>query len=103
MLTSDQASYYNAEVKHCAECLYTLAGVVNSKRELTNTWDMTGNYSGYDVDYMRKLADDAQNMMLLLFVPKNKVRKMLRDAAQRVTAEAAVKRGYMVDPMLFEN
>lgn len=92
MTIEDRSYFYEAEVKHCAELLYTLAGV-NLLKEETTLSDMRGNFSGYDESSIKETVLYAFNFYGR---DRRKMRSYLRQQAARLTAEAAANRGYLI-------
>lgn len=96
MTVEDRSYFYKAEVKHCAELLYTMAKV-NKPSERTTFSDMRGNFSGYDEEVCQNVANFGAGVYFGFGKNYKKlVRKFLREQAARLTAEAAAIRGYLV-------
>lgn len=98
MTNQDRAYLYNAEVKHVAECLYTIADVCVAKDEITTFSDLSGNFSGYDEEVLHNIVSFAKFNFSMYFGKnaKRKMREFFRQEAARLVAEAAAKRGYLV-------
>ena len=103
MTREEKKRFYNAEVRHVAETLYTLAGLAYED-ETTTVEDLMGNFLGYDPKELQEVAKDARNAVknqeawrgLSDLSRRLMARRICRDEAPFLVAEAIEARAFEV-------